>query len=608
MKLPSLHQKRRLIYSVLFLLLLFFCFLLYSRENLCFDHFCRKIFCQDLQCNTINLHYTLDQPWKYGVFQEEPVLPVYTPNSNENASRLLDARLDYLESVSPERLSDSNQYIYHLLSRKLALQKAKNQYAYFDEPLSPSSGMHQNLPILLSEYRFESKKDVENYLSLLSQMDSYFSGLLQYEKEKAAAGLFMSKNSSYTVAKQCQSFLSEESIRNSSHFLVTSFEERLSQLQERKSGSLTSEETIAYGEKNKEILLSEVLPVYLSLSEEMNALAGSKWSPAEARGLAHFPDGREYYCLLIKDVTGSYRETDQIGELLFDRFQSLVTELKLSGQKESIPKESLNESKEVPLEKLSAAEMLELLEKCIEEDFPSLPISNSLLPASKRMDSSLHCSIKSISSTLADKAAPAFYLTPPIDEYRQHVIYINPTSGMNGISLFTTLAHEGFPGHLYQTVYAQKSGLYPVRNPIRSILNYEGYAEGWAYFVELKSYDYASMYSGASYFEEKMSRELSLCLCALMDFYIHYYDLSCSQCNSFLASLGLSNPQADQLYQYIAEEPAVYLKYYLSYLEILNLQDQARLLWQDQYTDFVFYKFYLDAGPSDFIALQSLME
>ena len=93
-----------------------------------------------------------------------------------------------------------------------------------------------------------------------------------------------------------------------------------------------------------------------------------------------------------------------------------------------------------------------------------------------------------------------------------------------------------------------------------------------------------------------------------MDLYIHYYDLSYEQCRAFLAPLGFGEKQAGQLYQYITEEPCSYLKYYLSYLEILSLQQQARLLWQEQYTDASFYEFYLDAGPSDFIALWSLLK
>lgn len=596
MNLPFPKRKRPFLYCALFILLLSLFLFHHEKENIRFVRFCRTMFCQDLVCNTINLHYTLECPWKYGILQVPPVLPVYTPDTRENSQSQIQQRARTLSTISPEKLSPTNQYTYQLLSRKLQLQQKKLPYFYLDEPLSPSSGMHQTLPILLSEYRFEEERDVENYLALLSQIDSYFRGLLLFEEEKAEKGYFMSKDSSLTVASQCAGFLTEESIQNNQHFLVTSFVERLSKLQEK--GHLSSQKAEQYAERNKELLRTQVLPAYTSLAQEMTRLATSKKAPQQARGLSHYPLGQEYYALLIKEETGCYKEPAQIGDLLWGKFQSVISECKSLGAA----------TDPAALEKMSPEEMLTLLKTATEKDFPPFPSAGTGFLGKIKGESSLSCDIKTISSSLAEKAAPAFYLIPPIDSHNNNVIYLNPNSQLDGISLFTTLAHEGYPGHLYQTIYTQKSGIYPLTNPIRSILNYEGYAEGWAFYVEQKSYDFAARHTDASFEQEKASRELSLCLCALMDFHIHYYDLSYEQCLSFLAPLGFNETQARQLYQYIAEEPCSYLKYYLSYLEILALQEQARLLWQEQYSDASFYQFYLDAGPSDFIALWSLLK
>ena len=72
--------------------------------------------------------------------------------------------------------------------------------------------------------------------------------------------------------------------------------------------------------------------------------------------------------------------------------------------------------------------------------------------------------------------SPAFYLVPPIDDFWQNTIYINEASTPIGLDLFTTLAHEGYPGHLYQTVYyLLYSKEHQVPN-IRHILNFNGIA------------------------------------------------------------------------------------------------------------------------------------
>ena len=39
---------------------------------------------------------------------------------------------------------------------------------YFAEPLSPSSGMPSELPVLLAEYRIDCPEDIELYLSILN--------------------------------------------------------------------------------------------------------------------------------------------------------------------------------------------------------------------------------------------------------------------------------------------------------------------------------------------------------------------------------------------------------------------------------------------------------
>ena len=191
-----------------------------------------------------------------------------------------------------------------------------------------------------------------------------------------------------------------------------------------------------------------------------------------------------------------------------------------------------------------------------------------------------------------------------MDAFHKNVIYINPESSLKGISLFTTLAHEGFPGHLYQTVYARESNIADKKNPLRGLLDYPGYCEGWALYVELNAYDYGANYYAVNTEALKLSRSLELCLCALLDLHIHYYGLPLSQAQALLAQFGVSTEDARDIYSYIEQEPANYLKYYLSYLEILSLKEKAKQLWKENYSDYRFHQFYLDAGPSDFSSLR----
>ena len=241
----------------------------------------------------------------------------------------------------------------------------------------------------------------------------------------------------------------------------------------------------------------------------------------------------------------------------------------------------------------------------MKEDFPSV---------SATFDApSLLATVKDVSPSLEKFTAPAYYLVPPIDDNSQNSIYINQSMAPAGLELYTTLAHEGYPGHLYQTTYYQ---LYRDANNLpylRSTLNYGGYVEGWALYVELLSYDYASNLLVEDTGKEdyrllfdiyKQERSASLALLSLLDVGIHYYDLDYSRVTELLNAHGISDPDAiREIYEYIIEEPCNYPKYYWGNLEILALKDLAKQEMGTNYSDYAFHQFFLESGPSDFTSL-----
>ncbi|MDE7282335.1 MAG: DUF885 domain-containing protein, partial [Lachnospiraceae bacterium] len=210
---------------------------------------------------------------------------------------------------------------------------------------------------------------------------------------------------------------------------------------------------------------------------------------------------------------------------------------------------------------------------------------------------------------------PAFYLTPPIDDASENIIYINPLDTAEGLTLFTTLAHEGYPGHLYQTVYHQNYLQAANACPLHSILQYGGYVEGWAMYVELNSYDYAIRLTKdahpeteSRYLAEKLNRKIQLCLYSLLDIIIHYEGASYERVNTILSAIGFTDEEnIRDIYEYIIEEPCNYPKYYLGYLEIEALKRNAKTLWGDSYTPYRFHTFMLDNGPADFRTLDRLL-
>lgn len=564
-----------------------------------YNKLCREIFRSELSGNTLTLHYTLKNPADYGIYEDEAHLPVYSPESQALSQAALTDWLEELSSINPEKLSPENQYGYTLLTRYLTLQQSLSAFTCYEEPLSPGSGMQQTLPVLFSEYRFQRRKDIDDYLSLLSQTGSYFQGLLSYEREKADAGLFMSTESLNTLVQGCETFLTEDAIDSGSHFLVESFTTRLTEFQKAYPELLSDEVFDHYYQENIRILKEDVMPAYRDLAKEMTALSESAVPKDSLSDSGSRSEKQRYYTLLLQKSTGSARPVEEIQEMLYAQFDSLRRELlHLKKQDSSAVAKHTHP--------LSVEDILAFLQQDMRKDFPPL-LSGSEARTDgllKKQLPAVSCDIKYISKSLSASSAPAFFLTPQMDSFHKNVIYINPDSSLEGTALFTTLAHEAFPGHLYQTVYARESGIADRKNPLRGIMDYPGYAEGWALYAELASYDYAANYYAADTEVLKTSRSLELCLCSLLDLHIHYYGFDLPQTQALLAMFGIPEEAAQNIYTYIEQEPASYLKYYLSYLEILSLKEEAAELWGENYSDYRFHQFYLDAGPSDFLSLR----
>lgn len=655
-----------------------------NREQREFRTLTKELFREEMTENTLNLHYTLADPASMGIADYQVTLPGY---SRENTLASLEELHDLshtLADFSSERLSGEEAYTLQLLQYSVAQSQTLGELYLYEEPLSPSSGMQSQLPILLAEYTFRSEKDVTDYLELLAQTGEYFASLLCFEEEKAAAGLLMARSSLEKVIDQCDTILTSSAITEREHFLQTTFSERLQPLLEK--GLLSQEKAEHYVTLNDQLLRTVLLPAYQTLGDGLFLL--KEQTASSTAGLSSLPLGHRYYEALLASSTGSSRSIAEIKELLLTQFEAECEVLRSLAQEstqesasdfgqhknaspvENLPdfeqngnvsqaeafsssqnqstsramnpsSSDLGSSLESIFQNASPQQMLADLQEQMTSDFPAFPGTEALPRAE----------VKTVSTCLEPYCAPAFYLTAPLDDSSSNAIYINESDAPTALELYTTLAHEGYPGHLYQTVYHNRrimaqilpgKGKVPseINIPVgskvpsgsnvsgkslpdtsypflaRELLSFPGYQEGWAVYVEFIAYDYAADLARASgspalaveIQQEKHSRSLQLCLYSVIDLLIHSENASKERIGKLLANVGITNPASlDAIYDYIAEEPANYLKYYLGYLEFCSLKEQAKALWGTTYSDLNFHTFILDCGPSPFGLLQEAL-
>lgn len=605
----SLSFRQWSIFLTLFALISVFTLHLYGKthQDARFRAFAQSFFLEEVQANPIHLHYTIDDPAAYGIDESSLTLPIYQAGSAAEEIYALSRTREALKGIDPNALQEKNRRLYELLDSYLAAASDVAAYPYFSEPLSPSSGVPSELPILFAEYRLDDISDVENYLGILEQIPAYFDGLILYEQEKAAAGLFMSDTTADRMIAQCGALLDADTLAEGSHFLETTFSDRLQRLVDQ--GILTSDKASAYIAQHQRLLTTLVVPAYDRLADALTLLKGEG---GELCGLADRENGRDYYLALLRLRTGSYRNISDIKRLLAEdlklNYESLVALLRQNPALQSMIMQT-----PALLPEMSPEEVLNDLREEIGTSYPAIPKGRDNTP--------IHSTIKYVDESLAAYSAPAFYMTPPIDNICENLICLNPKDTGDDLSLYTTLAHEGYPGHLYQTVYSKRYQEQEGSLPLGSVLYYGGYVEGWAMYVELASYDRATALAvrehpeAALYYQVcRLDRQFRLGLYSLLDVAIHYDGLSLEEVALLCRGLGITDSEAlSSLYTYIAEEPCNYLKYYLGYLEIMELKKQASVLWSDtgrmsatyDNTDFLyrFHSFLLQNGPADYRTL-----
>ena len=529
-----------------------------------FRTFTRSLFQTEVSANTISLHYTLRSPSDYGIAD---IPATYGSLSSDLVAAKASVRnvLSSLQEFDPDTLSSENALTFKILDTYLKNASTGTDYLLYQEPMGPVSGIHTQLPVLLSEYSFYDTQDVETYLALLKETPSYFDSVIRFEQKKAASGLFMPDYQADSVLDTCQSFID----MGKENYLVSTFDERIASLD-----LLPENKKDSFRKENMKLVTEEIYPAYQNLITAIKSLKGKGMNE---QGLSHFPYGKKYYEYLVRQTTGC---NESISRLRLMTRAQILEDLSAM-QKILFPADAALTQASV-LEQTSPDSMLDDLRSKITDTFPEIP--------------DVDFQVKYVPESMQDYLSPAFYMIPAIDNLTENVIYINNGQTASGLNLYTTLAHEGYPGHLYQTVYFSASE----PDPIRSILDFGGYVEGWATYAEMMSYYLAPLPKTEASLLQKNSSVI-LGLYALADMGIHYDGWSVTDTVRFFSDYGINDPNAVQsVYKLIIGSPANYLKYYIGYLKFYELKKEMADALGNQFSQKEFHRAVLDVGPAPF--------
>ena len=530
-------------------------------QNRQFRQFTKQLFCQELSSNTISLHYTLKNPKEYDIRENEVTFGTF-PTDNKNLLASVENLEEVLKTFDYNKLSVENSLTYDVLKCYLNMTERDAEYILYDEPMGLVSGVQTQLPVILSEYPFYEQSDVDTYLQLMKTTPEYFASLLKFEQKKSKAGLFMSDKMAEQVIEQCKAFRD----MGENNYLYSTFAERVQTVT-----SLSDKQKSDYIQKNARMMKAYVLPAYDNLICVIEKLKGSG---KNEQGLCYLPKGKDYYEQVVEASTGSTRSVEEIRDMTR---RQMTEDLEAMERVMKISEKEVNAS--IPQNPTS---ILQDLQTKISTSFPKLPDTTY--------------EVKYVPKAMQDHLSPAFYMIPAIDAYNENVIYVNEAQIGNTMALFTTLAHEGYPGHLYQTVYFANTN----PDPIRTVLNFGGYVEGWATYAEMCSYYLAPLTKDQATLLQKNS-SIVLGLYTLADIGIHYDGWSREDAVAFYKKYGIGDEDnVNRIYDLILGSPGNYLKYYVGYVEFLELKKDWVKEYGSQASQKEFHKAVLDIGPAPF--------
>lgn len=549
-----------------------------------FDRFLNSCFREYAAENTVTLHFKLSNPSAYGI--KTPVSPTYGDFSSDtlkkNCSRSKEL-LQKLYTFPTSSLTKKQKLTWQIFQDYLNESIMNEKYILYSSPLG-TNGLQSEIPVTLSEYRLDNEKDIKDYLSLVNQVPELFTQILDFEQERRNAGLISPSFVISDTIDQIDQFLNASEENNP---LIQSFEDRLTEVE-----SLSKDQKASYIANNRLLVTDKVLPAYKSLKTSLQAYTNDSKNTSSKERLCEYKNGQDYYKFLLMSNVGTDFSPEDCITILESQLKNTVKDISsLTTKNKDLYTEYLSATPALSAPK----EIMNTLKNDSLIDFPEIK--------------NISCQLKNVPDALSGTSACAFYLVPPIDSTKDNIIYINK-SRVDSNELFSTLAHEGYPGHLYQTNYFLTTN----PSPLRTFLHCAGYDEGWGTYAQLYSYNFIE-FKNVDEQTTKQLRQLyrdndllSLSLSSLCDLYVNYKNYDENALENYLQTYGIDKDSAQNLYRYVIENPTTYLSYSIGYYELDQLKQTMSDSLGKAFKISDFHEAVLNVGSCNFSILRQEIE
>lgn len=551
---------------------------LFPSEQERFDRFVEGLPAEFITPDNYSLNLLFNDPQAYGFEEELYVLPYADKEDYEEATLLAEELLDELHGFEPDKLSEAQRLSYELIEDYLEFYMLTDDYYYLDNSyLGSFVGFQAQLPILLNEFKFNREGDLDSYFNILETAEDSFLAYAEIERERLENGAGLSQVILDAIIDQCEALAADEDL-----FLIESINEKIDA-----ADFLSEEEKAENKAKNESLLENDFLRAYRSLGDALRGLEGR----TDDRGLASLENGREYYEALLQQSTGTKMTVEEVRSYFEAHIEKYLDEFRAVVEQKPELYQKLLEGPVVYSSFTTAEENIEYLGEQMERHFPSI--------------GRLNFQVTPVPESMREHSSPAAFVMNPIDAPMDtpESIYLN---GDYYPELFLTIAHEGYPGHMYQSAYFRSLGL----PAIHSIMSYNGYTEGWATYVE----NFAARYAPADNELAQLfqiDQQIGQMYIGLMDIGIHYDGWDRGRFAEEYRAVfgeGVSDEDCDFMYDVILETPTNYIQYHLTGALFEDLYDLAEAELGEDFSPVDLHKTMLDLGCVSFEILEERVD
>ena len=535
-------------------------------DNAEFDAYLDTIFDELVSDNYLYMHFNVADYKAMGIEKPEVGFGHIVYGVDEEEFNKTEKQLEDLLAFDYDKLSLRQQYDYDLLHYSLLETLCGLEYSKYNLIFSSSSQFSDGIVTNLMEFAMYDEESEEDFLVVLKDVPNCINEAIEYSEQQSNDGLYHSDD------------MLDEEISYIDNLISSNG----------KSIYEYYKEYDIYPEV-KELVENEVIPAFVTLKDYLNTLYGK--AKSDKLALTKINKGYAEYTYITNTSNNGdmYAIYTQLIEVYSDWVNNFINAYQNNEHILEDYEDFLNDDKVI---NLSAEDMLEYLRNNSSKRYEYLEDANYVVSA---LD------------TLGDSTL-GYYVSPPIDNLNQNVIRVNAkinNEDYDQMSVFEVMAHEGFPGHLYQNIYFQQ------KNPhkFRATQSFIGYTEGYADLAAMDAIDMLNVDDGYKAVAKLNSITFnSHLLLSIVDLGVNYFGWDVNTIGNKLEKLFLDKAIAQPLYDMVVAMPGTFVRYGVGYVSHLNLRKKAMNELGDKF-DFVAYdRAIIENGPLPFAILEGVVE